>query len=69
MLQVLFCSTTTNHEGTLTVILQNLGLVELQIMMCDSFTKGIIPFQEDVKSVLCNRFNRLESPEPLLYSI
>lgn len=66
MLQVLFCSTTTNHEGNVTVILQNLGLVELQIMMCDSFTKGVTLFQEDVKSVLCNR---LESLEPLLYSI
>lgn len=66
MLQVLFCSTTTNHEGNVTVILQNLGLVELQIMMCDSFTKAVTLFQEDVKSVLCNR---LESLEPLLYSI
>lgn len=69
MLQVLFCSTTTSHEGNLTVILQNLGLVELQIMMCNSFTKGVILFQEDVKSVLCNRFNRLQSLKPLLYSI
>lgn len=66
MLQVLFCSTATNHEGNVTVILQNLGLVELQIMMCDSFMKGVTLFQEDVKSVLCNR---LESLEPLLYSI
>jgi len=69
MLQDLFCSTTTNHEAKWTDILQNLGLVELQIIKCDSFTKAVTLFQEDVESVLCNRFSRSESPEPLVYSV